>query len=78
MTHRVVQLGTGNIGYHSLRQPIQRPDCERTGYLERRPNPEGRRIHEILGRGELEHLQRVARERDHALHLEARARRTAT
>ena len=31
MSHRVIQWGTGNVGYHSLRHILRHPDLELVG-----------------------------------------------
>ena len=31
MSHRVIQWGTGNVGFHSLRHIIRHPDLELVG-----------------------------------------------
>ena len=42
MTYRVVQWGTGNIGYHSLRHLIQHPDYELVGLHAHSPSKIGK------------------------------------
>jgi hypothetical protein len=49
MTYRVVQWGTGNIGYHSLRHLIQHPDYELVGLHAHNPSKIGKDAAEIAG-----------------------------
>jgi hypothetical protein len=49
MTHRVVQWGSGNIGYHSLRHLIQHPDYDLVGLHAYSPDKIGRDAAEIAG-----------------------------
>ena len=49
MTYRVVQWGTGNIGYHSLRHLIQHPDYELVGLHAHSSNKIGKDAAEIAG-----------------------------
>jgi hypothetical protein len=52
MTHRVVQWGSGNIGYHSLRHVIQHPDYDLVGLHAHSPEKIGRDAGEIAGLSE--------------------------
>jgi len=49
MSYRVVQWGTGNIGYHSLRHVIQHPDYELVGLHAHSPDKLGKDAAEIAG-----------------------------
>lgn len=49
MTYRVVQWGTGNIGYHSLRHLIQHPDFELIGLHAHSPDKIGKDAAAIAG-----------------------------
>ncbi|MBW1905182.1 MAG: dihydrodipicolinate reductase, partial [Deltaproteobacteria bacterium] len=49
MTYRVVQWGTGNIGYHSLRHVIQHPDYELVGLHAHSPEKLGKDAAEVAG-----------------------------
>lgn len=49
MTYRVVQWGTGNVGYHSLRHIIQRPDYELVGLHAHSSHKIGKDAAEIAG-----------------------------
>jgi hypothetical protein len=49
MGQRVVQWGTGNIGYHSLRHIIEHPDYELVGLHAHSPEKQGKDAAEIAG-----------------------------
>ncbi|MBW2421699.1 MAG: dihydrodipicolinate reductase [Deltaproteobacteria bacterium] len=49
MSYRVVQWGTGNIGYHSLRHLIQHPDYELVGLHAHSPEKLGKDAAQIAG-----------------------------
>ncbi len=49
MTYRVVQWGTGNIGYHALRHIIQHPDYELVGLHAYSPHKIGADAAEVAG-----------------------------
>jgi len=48
---RVIQWGTGNVGYHALRGIIQRPDLELVGVHAHSPDKVGRDAAELCGLG---------------------------
>lgn len=49
MTRRVIQFSTGNVGRHSLRTIIERPDLELVGVHARGPDKVGRDAGELCG-----------------------------
>ena len=49
MSFRVVQWGTGNVGYHSLRHLIEHPDYELVGLHAHSPAKVGKDAGEIAG-----------------------------
>lgn len=53
MSHRVVQWGTGNVGYHSLRHLIRHPDMELVGVHAHNPAKIGKDAAELAGLSEL-------------------------
>ena len=49
MSFRVVQWGTGNVGYHSLRHLIEHPDYELVGLHAHSPAKVGKDAGDIAG-----------------------------
>ncbi len=49
MAHRVIQWGTGNVGFHSLRHVIRHPDLELVGLHAHSPDKQGKDAAELCG-----------------------------
>ena len=49
MSHRVIQWGTGNVGFHSLRHLIRHPDYELVGVHAHSPEKIGKDAAQLCG-----------------------------
>ena len=49
MSHRVIQWGTGNVGFHSLRHILRHPDFELVGLHAHSPDKIGKDAGELCG-----------------------------
>ncbi len=52
MSHRVIQWGTGNVGFHSLRHIIRHPDLELVGVHAHSPEKIGKDASRLCGLSE--------------------------